>query len=203
MEENKYGTRLVNKKTGESKFVSVKNPEIIDRENCFVASKAKDEAIRAKFQWTPMSESWKNNCTKFWWYGNNLKKKNNPKMYSLREKLLSFGGESVCLPAYEEDIDNILLHGQFWFGSNAKKIKGEPCRCHSNSCKYYLNAKKEDVRICTGYALSEDGMWRQHTWVIAHKARSNQIIETTEPRIGYFGFVLTTEQCKGFCVANS
>lgn len=61
---------------------------------------------------------------------------------------------------------------------------------------------KDITRICTGYALSEDGMWRQHSWIIWHKARSNQIIETTVPRILYFGFVMTTEMCEEFADNN-
>lgn len=30
------------------------------------------------------------------------------RLFDLRTKLLDFAGEAVCLPAYEEDLDNIL-----------------------------------------------------------------------------------------------
>lgn len=40
------------------------------------------------------------------------------------------------------------------------------------------------------------------SWIIWHKARSNQIIETTVPRILYFGFVMTTEMCEEFADNN-
>lgn len=194
--ENKYGTRLKPKNGGNSEILAITSPEMLD--NYYIISENKDREKREKFRWTPMSEGWKNNCQKMFWFGDNLKK--NDKLYPLREKLLSFGGEAVCLPPYEEDLMDILENGQFWFGSGAKRMKGRACQCHNNSRKLYDRNKKDfDIRICTGYALSDDGMWRQHSWLVLHKERSNQIIETTEPRIGYYGFVMTEDQCEEFC----
>ena len=54
----------------------------------------------------------------------------------------------------------------------------------------------------TGYALSADGMWRQHSWLIHRKPRSNRVVETTEPRILYFGFAMTLEHCEKFVSYN-
>lgn len=123
------------------------------------------------------------------------------RLFDLRQKLLDFAGEAVCFPGYEEDLDNILNYGQFWIGNNIKLMRGEPSQYHANSCNLW-EQNKDITRICTGYALSEDGMWRQHSWIIWHKARSNQIIETTVPRILYFGFVMTTEMCEEFADNN-
>jgi len=46
----------------------------------------------------------------------------------------------------------------------------------------------------TGWALSNDGIWRQHTWLLKGKA----IVETTSPREKYYGFVLTDEEANQF-----
>ena len=58
--------------------------------------------------------------------------------------------------------------------------------------------KEKGYRVCTGYALSDDGMWRQHSWCIDKRPRTTKIIETTEPRVLYFGYVLNDEETKRF-----
>lgn len=60
------------------------------------------------------------------------------RLFELRSKLLDFAGNAVCLPMYEEDLENILEYGQFWLGHNAEKMRGETCRCHSNSANLWL-----------------------------------------------------------------
>lgn len=125
------------------------------------------------------------------------------KSVKLRDLLLSFGGNEACILEPEEDIDNILEYGQFWFGKNSKMMKGLPNQCHSNSCRLWESGNnKAHSRICTGYALSKDGIWRQHSWVLNLKSNSNQIIETTIHRIAYFGFIMDENGCEEFCYNN-
>ncbi len=206
-ENDKYGTRLENKKTGASYLKAITDPAILDEH--YVISQSKDKNKRAKFAWNPMDADWKERCSHMWWFGDNRVtnktdlQKFDERLYTLRDRLLSFGGESACLPMIEEDLTDILEKGQFWFGSGAKRMKGADSQCHRNSCDLYESNKDNlDVRICTGYALSDDGMWRQHSWLICHSPRSNQISESHEHRIGYYGFVSTPEQCDRFCDAN-
>ena len=202
--QNKCGTRVV--KDGVSQILPILCKADFDK--YVIYSEAKSSNIKAGLKCRPMSDEWKNRCREtFFWFQETLKemKKMHPrmnnKMFKLREHLLEFAGESVCLPGYEEDLENILQYGQFWIGNNVKKMRGTASRCHSNSSRLWEN-NRENCRICTGYALSEDGMWRQHSWVVWMKARSNQIVETTEPRIAYFGFVMTDEQCEEFAANN-
>ena len=56
-----------------------------------------------------------------------------------------------------------------------------------------------DRAIPTGYALSDDGLWRQHTWGLLR----NGVLETTEVRLRYFGIPasqtcghIRREQCR-------
>lgn len=142
-----------------------------------------------------------------WWLSENMKTNqenlHHQKLYALHKILLSFGGAETCLDLLEEDINKILNYGQFWYGDKAKLMKGEPSQCHANSCELWeLNHKDFDVHIATGYALTSDAMWRQHTWLVWKKPRSFKIIETTVKRLAYFGFVMTEEEAYEFCDQN-
>ena len=127
--------------------------------------------------------------------------KTNPKsghrMVELRDMLLSIGGQEVCMPMYEEDLENILDRGQLWLGDRITMMKGLPSQCHLNSTRLWY-ANKDKVALCTGYALSEDGVWRQHSWCIHIKPRKNRVAETTVERIAYFGFAMTPEEAEEF-----
>lgn len=120
----------------------------------------------------------------------------------LADRLLSFGGEHVCFPCIEEDMDKILSRGQLWMGDKVDLKKGEPCHCHSNSA-YLWDANRDKTTIATGYALTEDGLWRQHSWVIHLKPRQNRVVETTTKRLIYFGFAMTEEECEEFLYNNN
>lgn len=125
----------------------------------------------------------------------------NEKLKQLYYKLMGIGGQNVLFPSIEEDIDNILEYGQLWDNITTKRMKGRCCQCHRNACDlWYANKDKDSFRItiCTGYALSDDGLWRQHSWLIQVKARANVLIETTEPRLAYFGFAMTFDQSEQF-----
>ena len=198
------GTRVIY--NGKSCITNITTKDMFDE--CLICSETKNQKIKDGIKYRPMDDNWKSRCKEDqFWFQDTLEdmKKLHPTMddrlFDLRQKLLDFAGEAVCFPGYEEDLDNILNYGQFWIGNNIKLMRGEPSQCHANSCNLW-EQNKDITRICTGYALSEDGMWRQHSWIIWHKARSNQIIETTVPRILYFGFVMTTDMCEEFADNN-
>ena len=193
------GTRVI--LDGESRIVNITDKDTFDR--CLIYSEAKSQKIKDSIRWSLIDADWKADRKE----SSTLEdmKKMYPSMdnhfFDLRQKLLAFAGEAVCFPPYEEDLDNILNYGQFWVGSNAKLMRGEPSQCHANSANLW-EQNKEATRICTGYALSEDGMWRQHSWLVWHKARSNQIVETTVKRIAYYGFVMPYDMCQQFADEN-
>lgn len=151
-----------------------------------------------------------------WWYSGNMAngynvskdklsdgRPMNPKLYELHQRLLGFGGQETCLPAVEEDIDPILAHGQLWLDRYVCTMKGAPSQCHRNACDFWeINHNKMDVHIATGYALTEDGMWRQHSWLVHVMPKFVRIIETTVRRIAYFGYVMTDEEAWQFINDN-
>lgn len=129
-----------------------------------------------------------------------------PQFRELHEILLSIGGYETCFPDFEEDMRAILERAYFRKGTS-RVVKGQANHCHANAAYiYWENRKKEDLRICTGYALSMDGIWRQHSWVLrTYRNRTQlrqQVIETTQKRVAYFGFELTEEEAERFCYYN-
>jgi hypothetical protein len=80
-------------------------------------------------------------------------------------------------------------------------MKGRPSQCHFNSCRCW-EANQDKAVLCTGYALSEDGMWRCHSWLVELRPRRNKIVETTVPRVAYFGFGMTTDESWDFYFDN-
>jgi len=177
------------------------------------AYSVKDGAIFNSEQMIPGKElgcskpdaEWQENINKEWWGSANSKAwdAGNNETQIIR-KLLSFGGHEVCMAYKEEDAQDILYRGQFWYGDHVTMMKGRQSQCHENACNYWeRNHEKREIAIATGYALSENGgMWRQHSWLVLRNARSTRIIETTERRIAYFGFVMTENEALEFCDNN-
>lgn len=158
-----------------------------------------------------MDDEWKNTCLeRNWWAYDNYddaskffsKEHPLPKdLFELKSKILTYAGDMVCMPSFSDaDTHFITEYGQLWHGKNHIMKRGLASHCHQNSAIYW-NHHKDNTRICTGYALTDDGMWREHSWLIQMNPRSNKIIETTVPRILYFGYVMPTELCEAFYIA--
>ncbi len=115
-----------------------------------------------------------------------------PEFTKLEQKLLSIAGD-IVVPRVEPDHDKILSRGRQWIGHNIKIVRGRYRDCHNNVAKHWKRSPRR-YRIATGWALSEDGLWRQHSWIIEGRT----LIETTTPREKYFGFELTPLEAKQF-----
>lgn len=113
----------------------------------------------------------------------------------LRDMLLEIGGEEVCLE-FEPDLERLLKRGRTWQRTNKiKMMRGEPCHCHSNSAHLWKDNKGK-IAIIVGWGLSDDGIWRQHTFCWRHETQ--QVVETTTRRIAYFGTMLTEREATRF-----
>lgn len=111
---------------------------------------------------------------------------------ALSERVFAIGGDKIVMPlSPDDDMQAILERGQLWTGK-PKMRRGKPCNCHKNSA--YLFEDGVGL-IATGYALSDDGYWRQHSWVVAHDGR---VVETTTPRTAYFGVLFSEAECFDF-----
>ena len=121
-------------------------------------------------------------------------------MLPLEEKLLALGGHRVVYIG-EPDLDALISRGQPFEGP-ARLIRGQPSRCHTNAADLW-ELHRAQLAIVTGYALSGDGLWRQHSFLLRTHPRPRQrcLIETTERKIRYFGVVLDEQEAGRFCLA--
>jgi hypothetical protein len=101
-----------------------------------------------------------------------------------RRLLVHGGNAAVILPCATpvEDLDLYAEIGEYHDGSAARLERGEPNGCHQNAARLVLSGRV--AALGTGYALSDDELWREHSWGV-HK--DGTIVETTEMRVAYFG----------------
>lgn len=113
----------------------------------------------------------------------------------LESTLLAIGGERmVWLP--EPHLDHLLSRGKAFSEPVVFAKSRRPSECHRTSVRMYL-AEPGVYQIATGYALSDDGLWRQHSWL--WKPSSGKLYEPTPiKRDRYYGFLLTDEEAARF-----
>ena len=110
-----------------------------------------------------------------------------PLLADLEKRLLAFGGLIAILDQPEHDIEALMERGRCFPRVSARNCLGIKSACHSNVSALFALTDGM-ARIATGYALSSDGLWRQHSWGV--DARDGYVVETTVRRHRYYGFVL-------------
>jgi len=130
-----------------------------------------------------------------------------PKKQELKEILGRAAGEAAIIAEQESDMDELLLRAFFFLGTDIAYVEGAESRCHMNSALFWLN-NVEFCDLMTGYALSDDSIWRQHSWCLLHKDPASEedispcIVETTVKRLLYFGFKLSPSEASSFFAGN-
>jgi len=109
-----------------------------------------------------------------------------PELLKLSKRLKLLEENTILLPGLWEtnsEIKRLIFRGEVFEGTDYFDLGGVS-QCHNNVIdKYLLN---NDYDMVTGYALSEDGLWRSHSWLL----KDSKVYETTESRLMYFGVVL-------------
>lgn len=118
-----------------------------------------------------------------------------PAFAKLASTLLAHAGRRV-VPRFEEDLAALLRGGQLLDADGARILEGEPSQCHANTARLHVT---REWAAWTGWALSPDGLWRQHSWAMTTTGR---IVETTEPRLLYYGVHLQGEALEEFLDNN-
>lgn len=182
---------------------------LINEELDMACAYTKDSPIRLlsqtiaekKIATTPMRHDWKKHLDSKWW-GTGFKGEIDEAcklMIPLRDRLLSFGGEEACFVYANSDVEELMKRGQLWYGDRVVKMRGEPERCRESSIRFWYQNRKVDngngIRYASGYALSDDGMWRQHFWCIQVNEKGNKILEVAEKRKLYFGILFNDVDC--------
>ncbi len=127
-----------------------------------------------------------------------------PLIVEVRDRLLRIGGEAfVAPPGGDPDLAGLLARGETFQGRQACLMPdGQPNGCHRNSAVLW-SVNQRMMQIATGYGLTEDdGLWRQHTWIVVGQAPKLVVLETTVLRDTYFGFRLTREEALDFAAAE-
>jgi hypothetical protein len=114
--------------------------------------------------------------------------------------LLGRGGELV-VPHRDPDADlEQLIADPVDFPTPARQVAGEDGACHRNVATLWANG--DTTAMGTGYALSPDQLWRQHSWALAE---DGAVLETTtSPRLAYVGIRLHSgEPALRFVLGNA
>jgi hypothetical protein len=99
--------------------------------------------------------------------------------------LLSFGGALVVPPRNPESDLEALLARASAFGPGVRFSQADAGECHRNVAALWIDGAIESIG--TGYALSDDQLWRQHSWGLDAEG---VLVETTDERHTYVGIVL-------------
>lgn len=168
-----------------------------------------------KLECLPIAQAWQDAINENWWgsgfTGEDPDAEAHGPEHCLINRLLELGGHEVCIPGKEPDANTLLERGQLWYGDHILLQKGEPNECHRNSAYLWDQNKnctldgpyRRQVALATGYALSQDGMWRQHSWLMLRSVRSLKVVETTRKNVAYFGFVMDSEEARLFSEQNT
>jgi hypothetical protein len=121
-----------------------------------------------------------------------------PALKLLKPLLLKLGGAYVVAPQ-RPDPDLLLLIESGFVTSGPILVKSmDHQACHRNVAKIWKARKHGIVAIASGYALSSDDLWWEHSWGI----RREGILETTTKRVKYFGLVLQGGKADSFAQVN-
>jgi hypothetical protein len=110
--------------------------------------------------------------------------------------LLSFGGVFVVAPPKADpDVPGLIRSGFLMSGPILTKPMS---MCHQNVSDVWTKGQKGLLGIATGYALSDDGLWRQHTWGMMRDG----VLDSTEARLKYFRILLQDAAADNFANCN-
>jgi hypothetical protein len=122
-----------------------------------------------------------------------------PSLVVLRRRMLDKGGLEVVWLQHEPHLYRLIEKGQVFPKSRLRRRFIADSECHCNAASLWYESRG-CIRIATGYALSDSGLWMPHSWGI----EAGQIVETTSSQwLSYFGVELSGEEALKFMFANA
>jgi hypothetical protein len=115
--------------------------------------------------------------------------KDQPELRELRRILLKLGGKELVISPGNDPIINFLIdYGIVYSGPVLSKQGG---RGQGNCALGRIWSRRlyGIVGIGVGYALDDDGLWREHSFGVLREG----VIETMAPKRKYFGLLLVNE----------
>jgi hypothetical protein len=109
----------------------------------------------------------------------------------LSQTLTKFGGKAVVSGAETLEMLELLNERAEMEQPRSVRVQAmEAGQGRRNALMCWARSLGTEKMI-SGYALSVDGVWRQHSWARDERG----IIETTEVRVAYFGAERSFEEC--------
>lgn len=121
-----------------------------------------------------------------------------PDLEVLRRLLLGLGGIHIVAPPSPDAALPLLIDAGFVMAGPVVRRTGKNSECHRNVAEMWVEKQHKLVGIGTGYSLSDDGLWREHSWGVLREG----ILETTVSRVKYFGVLLQHGAADSFAMAN-
>jgi hypothetical protein len=121
-----------------------------------------------------------------------------PDLEILMKRLLRVGGLHLVAPTTLDAGLPLLIESGFVMAGPIMQRAMTKSRCHRNVAEMWAAKRHELIGIGTGYSLSDDGLWREHSWGL----RRAGLLETTVVRVKYFGVMLQHGAADSFALAN-
>ncbi len=109
---------------------------------------------------------------------------------ALKNKVLDFAGEDVCLHERMFDADShldmkIIAKGtSFPTGATLINAPMTARDCFVNAWKY---SQKHNLSLCLGFYMDASGLWRKHAWCVDFVMN---VVETTKLGVAYWGVIV-------------
>jgi hypothetical protein len=113
--------------------------------------------------------------------------KRQPEILELKKLLLALGGHEVVAPVVPDSTIPFMIANGIVFPSRVVLRKMQDSDCHINAARLWSEKRYGIIAVGSGFALSEDGLWRPHSWGLDDRG---YVIETTVKRTKYFGIVM-------------
>lgn len=109
----------------------------------------------------------------------------NPAVQTLKDKLAPMGGFGALIYEDDPDLNEIISDAKVWNLPVVQLAEPIANSCHETSAQYAKD--NPEAQFVTGYCLTDDGLWRSHSFVV----ENGRIIETTTSlRSLYYGVAI-------------
>ncbi len=120
--------------------------------------------------------------------------KSQPELRELRRILLKIGGEELVLSPGSDPMINFLIDFGIVFAGPVLLKQDSHRRHHRMLGRIWSRRSCGIVGIGVGFALDDDGLWREHSFGVLREG----VLETIVRKEKYFGLLLLGEAADGF-----
>jgi hypothetical protein len=117
-----------------------------------------------------------------------------PELRNLRRILLKLGGEEIVPPPSRDPMTNFLIDFGIVFSGPVVLKESGRCQPEHTLGRIWRRRLHGVVGIGAGYALHDDGLWREHFFGVLREG----VLEIFALKRKYFGLLLVSEAADAF-----